>query len=271
MSQDNGQTAIGTDPNLYDYWKMIVRRRKLVASIFLLAVAIGAAIGTLSPRIYRGEAVLEIAAGKIGSGITGSKILSAEDMVALLGRVDKQKIEAIFPEHAVAIANVRLSAVKEEEGGNEIFTATIESRDPSAMPGAFNELVSYLNSLPVMSESVNQLKARLTKQSEELASVIGRSKGLESDYRKLLGEGKLIPVGFNPIELESKISDLKIQKMIVDQDIRNLTGVRTLQEPFVSRRPVRPRVALDLFVAGLVGLFAGITLALFVEGAKGRS
>ncbi|MBA3071945.1 MAG: hypothetical protein FP829_07310, partial [Nitrospirae bacterium] len=58
METQNKGTAVYEDEiNLYDYWKVIVKRKTLIIGLFLAAVLASGIISFLMPKIYRGEVV----------------------------------------------------------------------------------------------------------------------------------------------------------------------------------------------------------------------
>ena len=102
-------------------------------------------------------------------------------------------------------------------------------------------------------------------QSEEIDKVIKGSDGLTRTYKKLLESGRLIPVGFNPIELEKRVSDLKIERLVIEQGIKRLKGVEMISSLNIPKNPVKPRIKKNIALASITSLFAGIFLAFFME------
>ncbi|MBA3070988.1 MAG: hypothetical protein FP829_02270, partial [Nitrospirae bacterium] len=63
METQNKGTAVYEDEiNLYDYWKVIVKRKRLIIGLFVIAILASAVISLLMPKIYRGEVVLKLPA-----------------------------------------------------------------------------------------------------------------------------------------------------------------------------------------------------------------
>jgi len=103
------------------------------------------------------------------------------------------------------------------------------------------------------------------KQAEELSKVIESSKELVKAYDNLIKTGRLIPVGFNPIELNKRISDIKIEKLQVEQALKRLKGIEMVAQPNISSKPVKPKKRQNVMIAGVVGLLGSIMLAFFIE------
>lgn len=82
---------------------------------------------------------------------------------------------------------------------------------------------------------------------------------------KKLAEGKSLDTGFNPIDLRKKIVDVKIEKLAVDQPLTRLNNgrIQMVKQPIVSPKPGSPRMAMNITLAGIIGLFIGLILAFF--------
>ena len=48
--------------NLYDLWKVIIKRKKIVLWMLLIFVTLSSTISLLMPKIYRGEVVIIVPA-----------------------------------------------------------------------------------------------------------------------------------------------------------------------------------------------------------------
>jgi len=60
---------ISDEVNLYDYWKVLVKRKKIFLGIFLLPLVIAIIVSLFMPRYYRGES-------EITSPVISAPILS---------------------------------------------------------------------------------------------------------------------------------------------------------------------------------------------------
>jgi hypothetical protein len=250
-SQDKRQSTHEDEINLYDYWKTIAKRKRLIIGLFLTSIIIAGTISLIMPKIYRGEAILKLPA----------KELTAKELTAIIGKIDEEKIRNILPKTHHLATNIKLNELRGSDDKMQVF---IDSKNPGSIPDILLELVVYLNNNPLIKRHVEQEKERLLKQSEELSKTIESSKELLKIYESLLLRGKLIPLGFNPIDLNTSISDLRIEKLIVEQAINNLKGVEVIGQ-HISKEPVKPRVKMNIALAGVISLFAGIFLAFFME------
>jgi hypothetical protein len=253
MSQHDKPTIQEDEINLYDYLKTIAKRKRLIIGLFLASIIIAGIISFIMPKIYRGEAVLKLPA---------KELITAKELMAIIGKIDKEKIRSILPKTYHLATNIKLNELRGSADKIQVF---IDSKNPGSIPDVLLELVVYLNNNPLIKRHVEQEKERLLKQRDELSKTIESSKELLKAYQSLLLRGDLIPVGFNPIDLNTRVSDLKIQKLTVEQAIiNNLKGVEIIGQ-HISKEPVSPRVKLNIALAGVISLFAGIFLAFFME------
>jgi len=165
------------------------------------------------------------------------------------------------------VTGVKLNALKDSNDKLQLIT---EAKNKDVISSAMTEFVGYLNNFPLINRSVEEERQRLLKQSEELSKVIEQSNKLAETYEKLLKAGKYVPmgfnlVGFNPVDVRKKISDMKIEKFIIDQTLNRPKGVEMIENPYILKNPVKPSIKKNIALAGITSLFAGIFLAFFAE------
>ncbi len=238
--------------NLYDYWKVIVKRKSLIIGLFFIATLASAIISLLMPKIYRGEVVLQLTA----------KELTAKELLGVIGKIDGEKIKSILPKTHYLVTDVKLNALKDSTNK---LNVVIDAKRANDIPDAVSELVEYMNNNQLIKRYVEQERERLLKQSEEISKTIESSRELVKTYKILIMSGKLIPIGFNPIELNKMVSDLKIEKIAVEQAIKNLKGVEILGNLYIPKNPVKPSIKKNIVIAGITSLFVGIFLAFLME------
>ena len=254
MNTQNKENLIYKDEiNLYDYWKVVVKRKKLIIGLFLISVVVAAIISLLMPKIYRGEATFKI---------TAKEIITAKEMVSIIGNLDKEKLKQVLPKTYNLVNSIKLNALRDSV---DKFQLIIEAKRVDDIPIAISEFVEYIDNSPLIKRFVEQYKEMLLKQTEELSKVIESSKELVKAYDNLIKTGRLIPVGFNPVDLNKRISDIKIEKLQVEQSLRRLKGIEMGAQPYISSKPVKPKIEFNIALAGVFGLFAGIFLAFFME------
>lgn len=251
MSTMNGRED---EPGLYDYWKVIVKRKRLIIGLFVIAILAAAVISLLMPKIYMGEVVLKLPAKELTA-----KELTAKELLSVIGKIDAEKI---LPTTHHLVADVNLNALKDSTDKLKLI---IEAKNKDDIFPAITEFVAYLNDFPIIKRFIEEERQRLLIQSEEINKVIEVSSELTRTYKKLLESGRLIHVGFNPIELEKRASDLKIERLAIEQALKRSKGVEMIEKPYILKNPVKPSIKKNIALAGITSLFAGIFLAFLLE------
>jgi uncharacterized protein involved in exopolysaccharide biosynthesis len=253
MEQQNRE--YNDEINLYDLWKVIAKRKKLIIGLFIVIV-VSTAIGSfLMPDIYRGEAGLLV--------ILKSDVITAKDITDLIGRIDDEKQLRMVPKSYSNVKQIKLNAIKDSKN---IIAVTIDAKKIDDIPGALSEVLGYLNNMDVIKSTVSRDKEMLLRRSAELSDLIKSSPDLMSTYHKLFRAGKF-SMGFNPIDVNRRISDLKVELLGVEQQISRLNkgGIEIAAQPYISSRPVSPKILRNIVASGILSLLLGVFLAVFIE------
>jgi capsular polysaccharide biosynthesis protein len=254
MEQQNREN--NDEINLYDFWKVIVKRKMLIIGLFIVIV-VSTAIGSfLMPDIYRGEACLLV--------IINSEVIKAKEITDLIGKIDDEKQLRMVSKSEPNINKIKFDAIKDSK--NKIIV-TIDARKIDDIPKALSEVVGYLNNVDIIKSQVSRDKAILLKQSAELSDLIKSSPDLLATYHKLFKAGKLSTVGFNPIEVNKRISEIKVELLGIEQLLSRLNngGIEIAAQPYVSNRPVSPKILRNVVASGILSLLLGVFLAVFIE------
>jgi capsular polysaccharide biosynthesis protein len=244
--------------NLYDLWKVIVKRKRLIIGLFLVVVILTTIISFLMPKIYRGEAVLNV---------LPYEAMPPKEITDTIGNIDKEKRAIILPKTNSSVTDMKLKVFKDSKDKIGII---IDSKNVDDIPKALSELVDYINNIDVVKLNVKEEKERLLKRSAELSDIVQSSSDLSITYLKLLKSGKLLPMGFNPVDLNKRIADIKLEKLGVEQSIQRLKdgGIGIAAQPYIPSKPVKPKKMLIVALAGAASLFIGIFIAFFMEYIK---
>lgn len=252
MEQQNKENL--DEIGLYDLWQIIAKRKKLIVGLFLVCVTSSAIISFLMPKIYRGEAVLVV---------EPAANISAKDIVDFVGDIDAEKKAKLLPNTYSLIETIRLNAFKDSK---DKLAVIIETKDNKSIQPALSEIIEYINTINLVKVNIKEEQEKLLKRSIELTTVIDASSELLNTYRKLLAGGKLTPVGFNPVELNKRISDIKLEKLGVEQAIQRMKGgIEIANQLYIMDKPVKPRKKMIVVLSGITSLFLGIFLAFFLE------
>lgn len=249
-TQNKEHSAYEDEINLMDYIQVIRKRKWLIILGTLICMIVAAIISLLMPKIYRGEATFNTAKeiitvfGERGKEIIIVKeIITAKEMVNFIGKLDKEKLKQVLPKTYNLINSIQLNPLRDSA---DKFQLIIEAERVDDIPIAISGFVEYIDNNPLIRQSVEEAKERLLKQIEELSKFIESSKELVKAYDNLIKTGRLILVGFNPIELNKRISDIKIEKLQVEQTLKRLKGIEMVAQPYISSKPVKPKVKQNI-------------------------
>jgi capsular polysaccharide biosynthesis protein len=254
MEQQNRE--YNDEINLYDLWKVIAKRKKLIIGLFIVIVGLTAIVSFLMPDIYRGEAGLLV--------ILNSEVINAKEITDLIGNIDPEKRLSIMPKSYPNIKDLKFKAIKDSK--NKIVV-TIDAKKIDDISRALSEVVGYLNNMDIIKSTVSRDKAIVLRQLAELSDLIKSSPDLLATYHKLFRAGKLSTMGFNPVEVNKKIIDIKVELLAIEQQLARLNngGVEIAAQPYISNKPVSPKRELIIVAAGIFSLLLGVFLAIFIE------
>ena len=257
MNQQN--TEFGDEMNLYDIWMTIVKRKRLIIGLFLVSVILTTAISFLMPKIYQGEAIITILSSEV----------KAKELIDVIGKIDENKIQMIFPKKYHSITDVKLIILNDS---NDKMRGIIEAKNVVDISQAFPDLLNYINNLNFIKMKLQMEQERLTKKNAELSSIIAASSELLYVYKTLLKAGTPI-IGFNLIELNKlnkEMADLKTEKFKIEQSIQMLKkgAIETAKQLYVYNNPIKPKIISNIVLAGVACLLLGIFLAFFLEHMK---
>lgn len=253
--------------NLYELWQVVVKRRAIIITLFLATVISVTIINLLLPKIYRGEVTLTIVEGSVILNSDNAILKRAEtatEIIDILGSVDGKKKTLILPKTYISVKKLTLKAFK--NATNKI-SVTIEANNQKDIPVAAIELVYYLNNMESVKANINQKEEILTQKSIEMSKLLESANNLTAQYEKKLAEGKLLDLGFNPIDLQKKIVDIKIEKLEVDQALSRLKNgrIQMMTQPIISPEPVSPKMTRNVILGSLLGFFLVIFLAFLLR------
>ncbi|MEW6070704.1 MAG: Wzz/FepE/Etk N-terminal domain-containing protein, partial [Candidatus Thermoplasmatota archaeon] len=160
MNQQEKPAIYEDEINLYDYCKVIVKRKSLIIGLFLVAILASAIISFLMPKIYRGEVVLKLTTKELTTKELTTKELTTKELLSIIGKPDGERIKTILPKTHNFVSGITLNELKGSADKLQVF---IESKNPDRIPDIIAELVEYMNNYPLIKRYVEQEKERLLK------------------------------------------------------------------------------------------------------------
>ncbi|MBI1811172.1 MAG: hypothetical protein HY035_10480 [Nitrospirae bacterium] len=248
--------------NLYDYWKVIVKRKSLIIGLFLVAVLASAVISLSMPKIYRGELVLKLP--------VLTPVLTAKELLVVIGKIDA---EIILPTTHYLVSDVKLDTLKDS---TDKLRLTIEAKNTNDISVAMTGFVAYLNNLSLIKEPVEREKEKVAKRLKDIPRLIKNQSDLIKEYDSFakmydrkLEKGELSIINLVPADFKQRAMDLdNTRRSLVEEakeDMENITGVSLVGNPYIFKTPVSPNIKKNIILAAVASLAAGILLAFLVE------
>jgi len=246
--------------NFVNLCKFLAKRKMITLAIFLTSV-LGAAIFSFTlPPIYRLETYAKLYMPK--DIITVKELPTAREVASIIGDVDREKKVTIFSQYADEITDAKIVEIK---GSTDKFKITIESRNLDHLPSALQEFIKYIQNNREIKTTSEKIISEIDVKIEIVNEAVKNNDFQIKEIEKRLSSSKLLPVGFNPVEINNKTVDLKMEKYRLEQERQHYKPIQLLEDPFISTDPIKPKKAMIIAVAGMVGLILGICLAFLAE------
>ncbi len=234
----------------YDYWKVIVKRRKLVSGIVFVSVVLTAVINFLMPKVYRGEAIM---------AIKHTNIINPKEIIDIVGN----KKEMIFTKNPGLVEKLKIVEVN---GSNDKFKTIIDARNAERIQDCFPEFVEYIETLPSVKEQVKAEKENLKKQLDSLSVIVDMHNEFTRNYIKSIREGRFSMVTLNPADLTQKEYDLENQKENLQNALQNY-DIISIDQTYIQKKPAKPAVMRNIILSAICSGVLAITAALLSEYA----
>ena len=161
-SRSNFEARQDDEINLYDYWKVLVKRKKILTGIFLVPLVIVTIISLIQPRYHRGESEISIPALP-ASNIPS--VITAPNIVNLIGDIDDTKKVKIFTKNSDAIKNASVSLPKKSTDKVNII---IDAKTADIIPQAFKEIFDYISNMPEIKGEIARIQAETDLKTGKL-------------------------------------------------------------------------------------------------------
>ncbi|XOB41518.1 MAG: YveK family protein [Candidatus Nealsonbacteria bacterium] len=223
--QENIQTEYEEEIDLMDYIKVIFKRKWLILVIFLVAVIAAGVFSYFAPKIYKISASFEI-------GIIGDKIIEEPNQV--IGKINGDAYGILVREKLGILEYPEVKA-ENPKGTNLVITET-ESINPELTKNVLNEINNLI--IEDHQREINLRKELLEKEIQ----------GLQESINYLISKNQEI------VLLQLKLHDLQKQK-------ENFQPTQVILKATVSKKPIKPKLALNIIIAGVLGIFVGLFFA----------
>lgn len=256
--------------NIYDYWKILMKRKKIFLSIFLVPLVIVMIVSLILPRHYRGE-----------SPIT-NPVLPAPNIVNLIGTIDDIKKIKIFANNSSAIKSVLISLPQKTTDKVNII---VVAKTADIIPQAFKDISDYLSNLPEIKEETARIQAivdldteRIMEETDfkikKLVEVKEANLIFLNDVLDMIKKKKLPVININPADLVKKDGDLALEIIHLQQaktdmikkkelNIKMTRGI--LGPPTLTKQPSDSEIKQRIIITGILSLLTGIFIVFFLD------
>lgn len=261
---DNFETMRDDETNLYDLWKVIVKRKIIIIAIFLISL-LGATIYCFTaPNIYRLETHVKLYMPK--DIITVQELPTGKDVASIIGKVDDRKKAAIFPKTTDEVTE---AAIGEIRGAPDRFKITVESQHNEKLHESLHEMITYIENIREIKSSYEKITSEIDERIKNVIEAERKSDYHIHEMEKRLISSKSLPASFNPVEINQGRIDLKMEKYRLEQERQNYKLIQPLEDPFISKEPVWPKKAMIITLAGICSLIFGIFIVFIAEYFEG--
>lgn len=251
--------------NLLDIWKVIVKRRNLIISIASVSAIVALVVSLLLPKVYEGEAVVNLPKSG-GTTISGGTIISSVETKAIIDLFLKELKKGNATGGIDDGLAKKIDDVKVEQITGTDFQLKMIVRicgEPQRAYEVFNSLIVYLNGNEYVKRRLAIEKATIESNITETKNAIANA--MRTREKSLALMAKWSPISFNPVDLDIRISELNTKVIGFENSLSLLKSFEYVSGPYVYKNKVKPKVALNTVIAGIIGIFAGLILSFVLE------
>jgi len=200
--------------NLIDYLRVVIRRKWLIFTVFLLAIIGASLFSFLKPKVYKTETVLEI-------GTVGGSII--ENPSQIIGRVNENIYSAVV-EKKLGIKEWQYPKIKiSNPNGTNLIVMEIQSSNPPPMKSILEEIN---NSIILDHEGKIKLQRDLIESN--IKTDEKKLKLVEDDIQST--ENKIGPMDQDIIRIDNKTKLLEAEKKVLEDKEKALEEAGPYQE-----------------------------------------
>jgi hypothetical protein len=262
------ETILEDEMNLYNYWKVLVKRKKILLGIFIVPLVIITIVSLSLPRYYRGKCEISIPALPVSSVAPAMPtpnivtLMSASDIVKLIGDIDESKKAKIFKNNAGAIKRASVSLPSKSTDKLNII---VDAETADIIPQAFKDIFVYISNIPEINEEIARIKEETDLKMKHLIEAKKANLIFLNQITEMMKKKELTYIDFNPADLIMKDGDLSLEIMNLHNAKVQEVRVGILAPPSITRQPTNVQIKQIIIITGVLSLFAGVFVVLFIE------
>lgn len=250
--------------NLYDYWKVLVKRKKILIGIFLLPLVIVTIVSLSLPRYYRGESEMTILS--MPAGESRGPLIPAIHLIKFMENIDDTLKAKIFKNNPGAIKSALVSLSRKSPGSQGSVDGKVniivEAKTADIFPQAFEDLVEYMNNLPEVNRPLARIKEDADLKIKSLIEARKANRVTLGQITEMMEKKQITIINITPADLINKDTELHLQ-------IKNLQAAKVavgkLAPLPITRQPTNSQIKQSIIITGLISFFTGIFVVFFLE------
>ncbi|MCD6130020.1 MAG: hypothetical protein J7J10_03620 [Deltaproteobacteria bacterium] len=267
--------------DLYEYYKVVAKRKWLILIITVLCAVAAFLISSFLPKVYKVSCVVRLGVWNI---LPDGKVLYIDTPQNVVGMVKNDVFSSKIMETFQLKAPPKFKA--EIEKGTQLINISYETDKPEEGKAIVDKLIDliknrYGNRIKAKKDNLEKrldiLQRRKNTISLALKTARENTENLTKEREGLLKEKKRssLSVILYTTTIQQNIAyvnGLYSQLKWTQDETENLKfmknsieGVKVVQTAKVSQYPVKPKKKLNTVIALVVGLFFSIFLAFFLE------
>jgi|GEM_PF-3368802 len=248
--------------NLYDYWKVVVKRKKILIGIFLIPLVIVAIVSLSLPRYYRGEIEINYRVSPVSlvSPLSPVSPILPANIGDLVGNIDDAKKVEIFTNYAEAIRGASVLLAKKS---TDKLNIVVEAKTADIIPQAFNDIFNYISNIPEIKKEVARIKEETDLKINKLIEAKKVNLLFLNQITDMMKKRQITVISINPSDLINKDATLSLEIMTLQ---RANVEVGTLG-PFsvISKQPSSSQIKKWIIITCLLSFLTGIFAVFFLE------
>jgi uncharacterized protein involved in exopolysaccharide biosynthesis len=240
--------------------------RKLVLGIFLASVIIGAVISFAITPVYQVKAKISLGNYAVDPD-SGKPLMTPETAREILLSSDFQE-EAWGSENKVGVLDI--TPVE----NTNILQITLETSEPQQGVILLNKLIAlfeektkeqYERTIELLDNDLQNTEGELQELNKNIAQtreLLNKISDTEQSSISELNQAGLLDTLSRFLEHRDKLSERKLK---TEQKLNNIEDMEVLERPEAASSPMRPNKKLNIVLAGILGLMAGIFMAFIVD------
>lgn len=225
--------------SLVDLVMVLVRRKVLIASIFIICLALGTAKALITQKIYTYRTSVEI-----GSQITGGSVIPFESPQALLAKLQYSYIPQTLKEFKQSLPDDK----------TKYF---VKSSVPAGSNITLIEIKGTENQGNILKRLLQQISLKAIQDHSRIFQAVKKS--LETRLNQATAHLRSIKNN----DTETMITQNAIESL--SSQLANLRNTREVLPPIKSIEPTGSSLKTTLIISTFAGLFIGIFTAFFTE------